>query len=185
VSERDELLALLREHSYREGTFTLASGATSSTYVDVRRTALTARGAQLIGQLACAAIIDAEWQTDAVGGMTLGADPLTTAIQLAGLSSGKSWSGVLVRKAPKAHGAESQIERGGDLPDGGRVVALDDTVTTGGSSLKAIEAMRACGYIVQHALCVVDRLEGGVETLAAAGVTLQALFTVEDLRLRP
>ncbi len=180
VSDRNALLALLRRHSYREGEFVLASGRTSNYYVDVRRTSLTAKGATLIGRMLLSLVRD--WPIDAAGGMTLGADPLTTAMSIAAYADNTDLTGFIVRKEAKDHGAGRQIEVAGDLEPGAAVLVLDDTVTTGGSTLRAVEAMRAGGYHVVGAACVVDRLEGGSDLLAAADVPLRALFTLDDLR---
>jgi orotate phosphoribosyltransferase len=179
----ERLRALLREHSYREGDFVLASGKRSSFYIDVRRTTLTAEGAYLTGELLLDALQSRAWSVAGAGGLTLGADPLTTAMGVAAWRRSFPLSSFIVRKEAKEHGAGRQIERGGDLRDGAAVVVLEDTVTTGGSSLKAIEALRAAGFSVVGALAVVDRMEGGGEALAAAGVTLHSLFTIADLRL--
>jgi orotate phosphoribosyltransferase len=179
------LRTLLRQYSYREGDFVLASGKRSRYYVDVRRTSLTAEGAALIGEALWTLIEEAGWQPDAVGGMSLGADPLTTATALAARADGTTVSCFLVRKEPKGHGAGKQVEPGGDLADGASVVVLEDTVTTGGSTLRAIEAVRSAGYHVLGAAAVVDRCEGGAERLAEAGVTLHSLFAVGALSDAP
>lgn len=175
------LLSLLRDHSYREGEFTLASGKTSRFYVDVRRTSLTAEGATAIGVLLFDALADTGWEFSGAGGMTLGADPLTTALGITSFQRGKPLASFIVRKEAKGHGAARQIEAAGTLAAGARVVVLDDTVTTGGSTLRAIEAMRDAGYTVVGAACVVDRMEGGRELLEANGVPFVALFTLPEL----
>lgn len=179
---KNRLLELLRTYSYAEGEFVLASGATSRHYIDVRRTALTAEGATLIGELLLDLIDEAGWRCEGAGGMTLGADPLTTACGIASWRRGRPLSSFLVRKEPKGHGGGKQIEAAGTLGDGATVVVLDDTVTTGGSTLRAIEALRRAGYEVVGAACVVDRREGGEAALAGAGVPLESLFTLDDLR---
>lgn len=178
----ERLRELLREHSFREGDFVLASGRRSPFYVDVRRTALTAEGATLIGELLLDLIQDQGWACEGAGGMTLGADPLTTAIGIASWRRGAPLSSFIVRKEPKGHGAGRQIEAAGTLPAGASVVVLDDTVTTGGSTAKAVDAVREAGYRVVGAACVVDRCEGGAEALAAIDVPLRSLFTVDALR---
>ena len=176
------LRELLRTHSYREGDFVLASGRRSSFYVDVRRTSLTAEGAALIGETLLELMLAQGWRPDGVGGMTLGADPLTTAVGIAAHRAGVPLSCFIVRKQAKDHGTGRQIEAGGDLPDGGAVVVLDDTVTTGGSTLQSVEALQRAGYRVLGALCLVDREEGGAQALADAGVALVPLFRLSDLR---
>lgn len=179
---RDRLVELIRVHSYREGDFVLASGRRSRFYVDLRRTSLTAEGATLIGELLLDAIVARGWQPAGIGGMTLGADPLTTSVAVAAWRRGIATSSFIVRKEAKGHGAGRQVEVGGDLPDGADVVVLDDTITTGGSTVRAIDALREAGYRVIGAACVVDRDEGGRAALDDAGVPLLALLTLEDLR---
>ncbi|MCB9520116.1 MAG: orotate phosphoribosyltransferase [Myxococcales bacterium] len=178
---RARLVQLLREHSYREGDFVLASGRRSRFYVDVRRTSLTAEGAALIGELLLDEIEATGWPVAGAGGMTLGADPLATAVAIASWRRGAPLSAFLVRKAAKGHGAGRRVEAAGTLASGARVVVLDDTVTTGGSTLEAVAALRDEGYEVAGAICVVDRGEGGSEALAAEGIELRALFSLADL----
>ncbi len=178
---RERLRELLRAWSYREGDFVLASGRRSRFYVDVRRTSLTAEGAKLIGELLLDLWRDTGWEAAGVGGMSLGADPLTTSLGIAAFDAGVPATCFLVRKEPKGHGAGRQVEAAGDLPDGADVIVLEDTVTTGGSSLRAVEILREAGYRVVGCLAVVDRVEGGREALEAAGVPLRSLFTVADL----
>ena len=182
MSKRSRLLELLRTYSYREGDFVLASGRRSSFYIDVRRTALHAEGATLIGELLVDLIRERGWEPVGVGGMTLGADPLTTATGIAAYRAGIPWTGFIVRKEAKDHGTGKQVELAGDLDEGAAVVILDDTVTTGGSTLKAVRAMEKAGFKVLGAACVIDRNEGGREALAAEGVELIRIFTREELR---
>lgn len=179
---RDRLIALIREHSYKEGEFVLASGRTSSFYIDLRRTSLTAEGAMLIGELMLDNFVASGWDAAGIGGMTLGADPLTTAVGIEAFRRGLDLSCFIVRKEPKGHGARSQVEVGGDLAEGAKVVLLEDTTTTGGSTLRAAQVMRAAGYDVVGAICLVDRGEGAAEALGSAGVPLRSVFTLDDLR---
>ena len=160
----------------------MASGKRSNFYIDLRRTSLTAEGATLIGRLLLSELDAAGWSPAAVGGLTLGADPLTTATGMAAFAQDRPLAGFLVRKAPKDHGTGKRIERAGDLLDGAAVVILDDTVTTGGSTLDAVRAAQSEGFQVLGALCVVDRGEGGAEALAEAGIPLRSLFALSDLR---
>lgn len=182
ASSRDRLIELLRTYSFKEGDFVLASGKRSSFYVDVRRTALLAEGGALLGELLLDRIDELGWRVDAAGGMTLGADPLTTAMAVEAFRRGRAWSSFLVRKEPKAHGTGSQVELAGDLEPGARVVILDDTVTTGSSTLRSVQVMQAAGFDVVGALCAVDRDEGGFDTLASVKIPFASLFTIEDLR---
>lgn len=182
MSKRTRLLELLRQYSYREGDFVLASGRSSSFYIDVRRTALHPEGAALIGELLMDLIQTQGWTPVGVGGMTLGADPLTTAVGIAAFRAGVPWTGFLVRKEPKDHGTGRQVELAGNLEPGADVIVLDDTVTTGGSTLKAVRAMEKAGFRVIGTACVIDRGEGGKEALAAEGIALISLFEISDLK---
>lgn len=182
MDKRTRLLELLRQYSYREGDFVLASGRRSTFYIDVRRTSLHAEGATLIGELLVDLIQAQEWQPRGVGGMTLGADPLTTATGIAAFRRDIPWTNFLVRKEAKDHGTGKQVEVAGDLEDGASVVVLDDTITTGGSTLKAVRAMEKAGYHVLGAACVMDRQEGGISYLEKEGVQTVALYTIDDLK---
>ena len=179
---RKRLLQLIREHSYREGEFKLASGKTSHFYVDMRKTALSPEGASLIGEVLIDLFAAEGWNPDGAGGMTLGADPLATAVGIASWRRGTPIASFIVRKQAKEHGACRQVEAAGELRAGARVVVLDDTVTTGASTLRAIEALRQAGYEVMGAACIVDRDEGGRERLANAGVHLARVFALTELR---
>lgn len=180
---RDELLALLREKSYQERPVTLASGRRSNFYVDGKQTALHPRGAYLIGRLFWERL-RAFGVVDAVGGPTLGADPLATATSLVSGLQGAGVPAFIVRKEPKGHGTQSWIEGKHNLDPGARVVVLEDVVTTGGSSLQAVERVESEGYRVLGVLALVDRQEGGRETLEARGYRFEALFTKADVRGR-
>lgn len=182
ATPKERLIGLLREHSYKEGNFVLASGRPSRFYVDVRRTALRGDGAELIGELIVEAIVAHGWSPRAVGGLTLGADPLATAAALAAYRRGLAMDAFIVRKEPKGHGTGKQIEWAGGVDAGSEVVVLDDSMTTGGSTLKAVEVLRADGYNVVGAVCVVDRQEGAAEKLAEAGLPLVALVGLDELR---
>ncbi len=174
---RDELRALLIERSLRTGEFTLASGQKSSYYINGKLTTLDGRGAYLVARVFLAMIADDV--PDGVGGLTLGADPIVGAmIAMAGLEDLPLY-GVIVRKAAKDHGTRSRIE--GPLQAGHRVVVVEDVVTTGGSSLEAIGAIREAGAEVSRVLAIVDREQGGRERLAKAGCRLEAIFTASEL----
>jgi len=179
----EELLGLLRVKSYQERPVTLASGKKSNFYVDGKQTSLHPRGAYLIGRLFWERLA-AFGPVDAVGGPTLGADPLATATSLVSGLEGAGLPGFIVRKEPKGHGTQSWIEGKQNLTPGARVVILEDVVTTGGSSLKAVERVEAEGYRVLGVLTLVDRQEGGREVLEGRGYRFEALFTKADVRGR-
>ena len=174
-----ELAQLLREKSVELGSFTLASGRTSSYYVDARRTTMSARGLELIGELGSAAIREAGWAADVVGGLTLGADPVAYAIALASRRTAHPLDAFTVRKEPKAHGAKRQIE--GCFREGARAVVVEDVVTTGQSAMRAAEAVVEAGGVVAGVLAVVDREEGGREAIEQAGYPLRVLVSLEQL----
>jgi orotate phosphoribosyltransferase len=178
---RNELLALLREKSYEERPVTLVSGRKSNFYVDGKQTSLHPRGAYLIGRLFWERL-EAFGPVDAVGGPTLGADPLTTATSLVSGLEGVGVPGFIVRKEPKGHGTQSWIEGKRNLEPGARVVILEDVVTTGGSSLTAVKRVEGEGYRVLGVLALVDRQEGGREALEGSGYRFEALFTKADVR---
>ncbi len=177
-----DLIRLIREKSYREGDFTLASGKKSSFYVDLKATTLHHDGAYLIGKLTVEVVRAAGLKVDAVGGLTLGADPLATAVSLASREAGLGWPAFIVRKEPKDHGTSRWVEGTENLRAGARVLVLEDVVTTGGSSLKAIERLREAGYEPVAVLTVVDRQQGGAEAFAKVGVKLISLATIEEIR---
>jgi orotate phosphoribosyltransferase len=176
---RQELLRLLATKSFRLGEFRLASGGTSDYYVDCRTTTLDARGAQLTGQVFAEEIKRREWEAQAIGGLTMGADPIVVAVAV---TSG-TLNGFLVRKAEKQHGTGQRIE--GFREKGARVVIVDDVCTTGSSTVQAIEAAREFGFEIVGAMCLVEREEAGgrpnVEK-AAAPAPFVAVFTANDVR---
>lgn len=177
--ERRALADLLRTSSVRTGEFVLASGKRSTYYVDARRTTMSGRGQLLIGRLGLAALDDSAWEPDAVGGLTLGADPVAYAIAHAAAAAGRPLGAFTVRKEAKGHGAGRLVE--GPLEPGGAVVVVEDVVTTGGSALRAIDALIAFGANVRGVLAVVDREEGGRDAIEAAGYPLITLFRVSEL----
>jgi len=176
---RQELLRLLATKSFRLGEFKLSSGGTSDYYIDCRTTTLDARGAQLAGQVFLEEIRQRNWKPQAIGGLTMGADPIVVAVAV---TSGHL-NGFLVRKAEKQHGTGQRIE--GFREKGARVVIVDDVCTTGASTVKAIEAAREFGFDVVGAMCLVEREEakgrGNVER-AAAPAQFVAVFTANDVR---
>ncbi len=183
ATETERLRTLIRERSYREGDFTLASGKKSKFYIDMKATTLAPEGAFLIGRLACALIrLKFPNGVDAVGGLTMGADPIATSVSLAAYAQGENWPAFIVRKEAKGHGTGRYVEGRENLKPGAKVIVLEDVVTTGGSSLKAIERLRAEGYEPVAVLTVVDREEGGAACFSGAGVPLYSLLTISDLR---
>lgn len=167
------LLSLLAQRSARRGQFTLASGRQSTLYIDARLTTMSPDGLALIGPLGLDALINSGWDVDAVGGLTLGADPMTYAIAYASARSTKPLRAFTVRKEAKAHGTGRLIE--GPFQDGDRVAVIEDVITTGGSALRAATAIQAAGGIVVGILALVDREEGGREALVAAGFPVISL----------
>ena len=177
--QRERLLELLRALSFQEREVTLASGLRSNFYIDCRRVSLDAEGHFLIGQLFRAVIEAVAPEARAVGGMTLGADPLVSATSVMSFLAGRQLYGFLVRKEAKGHGTGQYLETGGRIAAGTAAVIVEDTVTTGGSLLKAVERARAAGLRPVHALAIVDRLEGGREAIEAQ-LPLTALYTRKD-----
>ena len=174
--DRQQLIELIREQALQFGDFTLASGKQASYYLDCRKVTLDARGAKLIGA-GMLEILESN-MPDLVGGMAIGADPITASIlALAGIQD-KPLRGIIVRKESKAHGTGKFVE--GPYQEGERLVIVEDVVTTGGSSLKAIERCEAIGLKVERVLAIVDRLEGGKEAFAERGYELTTLLTVAD-----
>lgn len=178
---QQELEQLLLERSVRHGEFTLASGATSSWYIDARPTTMSARGLRLIGRLGLEKIRSMGWSPEAVGGLTMGADPVAYAIARASLDDGPVVDAFSVRKEAKGHGTTRRVE--GNFREGARVVVVEDVLTSGGSARKAVEAVREAGGTVLGVLAVVDREAGGAAALGDLGVEAVALVTAEGLGL--
>lgn len=179
TSAHHELVLLLRDRSFRRGTFTLASGRQSPYYVDARPTTMSARGLVLVGELGLAAIREAGWTPSLVGGLTLGADPVAYAVAAASAREPPAIDGFTVRQEPKGHGTGRRIE--GPFTPGARVVVVEDVITTGGSARQAIDAVRAEGGLVLGVLAVVDREEGGREALEALGYPVVSLVRLREL----
>jgi orotate phosphoribosyltransferase len=179
ISPREELLRLLATKSFRLGDFKLSSGGRSDYYIDCRTTTLDARGAQLTGQVFLEKIQRRGWNAEAVGGLTMGADPIVVAVAV---TSG-TLNGFLVRKAEKQHGTAQRIE--GFRGKGARVVIVDDVCTTGASTIQAIEAAREFGFEIVGVMCLVEREEaqGRADVEKAASPSpFVALFTASDVR---
>jgi len=181
ASKRARLLELLRTRSFQEREVTLSSGLKSNFYIDCKQVSLDAEGAALIGELFHHVIDEIAPQAVAIGGLTMGADPLATAtsIQSFLLATGRPpRAAFLVRKEPKGHGTNQWVEST-KLPEGAPVVILEDVITTGASTLRAIERSRLAGLDVLHAVGLVDRLEGG-RAAVEAETPLTTLFTRRD-----
>lgn len=173
------LASILREESIRRGHFVLASGRTSDYYLDCRRTTLHPEGAHLVGRLVLDAVRRRGWDASAVGGLTLGADPVATSVALVSHLEGTPMRAFLVRKETKSHGTGQRIE--GAPPAGSRVVIVEDVVTSGGSALQALAAAREGGLVPVGVVAIVDREEGGRAAIEAAGLELECLFTARQL----
>src|SRR5262249_43702609 len=177
--DREALLALLQRDALRRGTFTLASGRTSHYYIDGRKVTLSSEGAALIGAGVLDRLSDHP-EVQAVGGLTLGADPIVGAtLAVAALCGRGPLCGFLVRKEAKTHGTGNRIE--GPLEPGCTVAIVDDVATTGGSSLQAVDAVLALGCRVAVVIAVLDRLEGAAAAFAARGIPFHPLLTIRDL----
>lgn len=177
--QRSRLLDLLRELAFQEREVVLSSGKRSSFYIDCKQVSLHAEGHFLVGQLFRAAIAEAAPEARAVGGLTLGADPLVSATALVSFMAGQPLHGFLVRKEAKGHGTGKWLEGWGNLRPDMPVVILEDVVTTGASTLRAVERARDAGLRVVHVVALVDREEGGREAVEAVA-PLTALFCKRD-----
>jgi orotate phosphoribosyltransferase len=172
---------LLLARSVRRGDFVLASGERSSYYIDCRLTTMSAEGLALVGPAGLAAIRQAGWRPSAVGGLTLGADPVACAIALASYADGPPIDAFSVRKDTKTHGARRLIE--GNFTLGTRAVVVEDVITSGGSALKAIDAVKQEGGEVLGVLALVDREQGGRKRIEDAGYRVVAITTSRRLGL--
>jgi orotate phosphoribosyltransferase len=179
MSDHERLVALLARESARTGDFVLASGRRSSLYIDARRTSMHPEGLALIGPLGLAAIDAKGWTAQAVGGLTLGADPIAYAVSYASQLAGRPVRAFTVRKEPKAHGTGQLIE--GQFRAGDSVVVVEDVITTGGSARKAVAAIRAAGGRVVGVLALVDREEGGREALESDGLAVTTLVRASEI----
>ena len=179
ASDRAALLTLIRELAVVRGAVTLSSGLTADYYVDLRRITLQAQAAPLVGRVMLELVAD--WSFDAVGGLTLGADPIATAMLHVAAARGRNLDAFVVRKQAKAHGMQRRIE-GPDVV-GRRVLAIEDTSTTGASPLTAVQALREVGADVVGVAVIVDRDTGAREAIEAAGLPYRWAFDRDDLGL--
>jgi orotate phosphoribosyltransferase len=182
--ERARLLTLLRAFAYEDREVTLASGQTSRFYVDCKQVMLRGEGHYLLGRLFLERVRAIEAESGAsfagCGGMSVGADPLSSGLSLTAFHAGRELPAIYVRKEAKGHGTGAFLEGTKAVPEGSRVVMVEDVVTTGGSSLKAAARLRDHGYVVEHLLAIVDRKAGGEANLADHGLKLHALFSRDD-----
>jgi orotate phosphoribosyltransferase len=180
---KDQLLSLLAQKSFRLGDFKLSSGGTSDYYIDCRTTTLDAQGARLTGEVFLEEIQARGWKAEAIGGLTMGADPIVVAASVAASHAGHALHGFLVRKMEKQHGTGQRIE--GFRGKGARVVIVDDVCTTGASTIQGIQAAREFGFEVVGAICLVERedAKGRPEVEAVASpAPFVSVFTANDVR---
>ena len=177
MSERERLLALLKRLAYEKRKVVLSSGRESDFYIDTKQATLSAEGHYLVGRLVLEQVLAAYPGVQAVGGMTMGADPIASAVSLSSFLAGTPLPAFYVRKEPKGHGTNQWVEGKKGLPAGARIAVVEDVVTTGASTLKAVERCRSEGLQVLGVVALVDREEGGRAAVEAAGIPLLALFT--------
>jgi orotate phosphoribosyltransferase len=179
VTDRDALLSLVRAQAVVHGRVTLSSGREADYYVDLRRTTLSGEAAPLVGRVMLELTADLEY--DAVGGLTLGADPIATAMLHAAAAQGRQLDAFVVRKATKAHGMQRQVE--GPEISGRRVLVVEDTTTTGASPLAALAAVRSAGATAVAVATIADRDTGAGAIIEAEGVPYRFVYSLQDLGL--
>jgi len=180
VSERQRLLDLFTRVAYERRKITLRSGKESDFYIDTKQATLTAEGHYLVGRLVLAEVRSLVPDVQAVGGLTMGADPIASAVSLTSFLADRPIPAFYVRKEPKGHGTQQWIEGRKGIPDGARVCVVEDVVTTGGSTLRAVERCREEGLDVRGVVALVDREEGGRAAVEAEGIPLRSLFRRSD-----
>lgn len=180
TQERQFLLDLLCQLAYKEGDFVLSSGQRSSYYINGKQVTLHPQGALAIGRLLLSSL---PFDTEAVAGLTLGADPIVSAVSVVSALENRPIPALIIRKEAKGHGTMAYIE-GPSLPAGAQVVVLEDVVTTGQSALTAVERLQDAGYKVEQVMALVDRQQGGAELYESTGLKFQTLFTIQELQLR-
>ena len=177
---RQQLLDLFCQFAYKEGDFLLSSGQSSAYYINGKQVTLHPQGGAMVGRVLLDKLPE---NTQAVAGLTLGADPIVTAVSVVGAYCDRPIIPLIVRKAVKGHGAQAAIE-GLTLPAGSPVVVLEDVVTTGQSALKAVERLQQAGYSVKDVIALVDRQQGGAELYCEKQLTFQSIFTIQDIKTR-
>ncbi|TMB31469.1 MAG: orotate phosphoribosyltransferase [Deltaproteobacteria bacterium] len=180
MNERQRLLELFTKLAYERRKVILRSGKESDFYIDTKQATLTAEGHYLVGRLVLAEVRSLVPDVQAVGGLTMGADPIASAVSLTSFLADRPIPAFYVRKEPKGHGTQQWVEGRKGIPDGSRVCVVEDVVTTGGSTLRAVERCRAEGLDVRGVVALVDRQEGGREAVEAAGMKLRSLFLRSD-----
>ena len=178
TSLRQLLLDLFSHLAYQEGDFLLSSGQSSSYYINGKLVTLTAEGALAVGRLLLSMLPE---DTQAVAGLTLGADPIVTAVSVVSAYENRPIPALIIRKEPKGHGTKAYIE-GPSLESGAKVVVLEDVVTTGRSAMLAVERLRAVGYEVKQIIALVDREQGGAGFYQSMGLRFQALFSISEIQ---
>jgi len=179
MTDHSALVALLAERSAKRGQFVLSSGKQSTFYIDARLTTMSPDGLSIIGPFALSVLEQTGWGIDAVGGLTLGADPISYAISYASADSDHPLRAFTVRKDVKTHGTGKQVE--GPFKPGDRVAVIEDVITTGGSTLRAIDAIQRAGGVVIGVLALIDREEGGRQELEKAGFPVVALVKASQI----
>lgn len=175
-----QLLDLFCRLAYQEGDFILSSGQASSYYINGKQVTLNPQGALAIGRILLSRLPE---NTQAVAGLTLGADPIVTAVSVVSAYENRPIPALIIRKEAKGHGTKAYIE-GPTLPENATVVVLEDVVTTGRSAMKAVERLRDAGYTVTKVISLIDRLQGGAEFYQSVGLKFEAVFTIEDIQQR-
>lgn len=179
--DRDRLLALFRERALRFGDFTLASGKKSTYYLDGKQITLHSEGLRLVSEGLLDLLADVEF--DAIGGMSIGADPIIGGVLAVAASQGRRLDGFLIRKEAKGHGTNRYVE--GPVDPAARVVVVDDVVTTGGSSLQAVDRIAEFGCRVIQVVGVIDRLEGGAANFEQRRLPFRSLLSIRDFGIAP
>lgn len=177
---RQKLLDLLCEEAYKEGDFTLSSGQPSTYYINCKPVTLHPQGALATGRLLLSMLPTG---TGAVAGLTLGADPIVSAVSVVSAYENQPIPGLIIRKEAKGHGTQAYIE-GPSLPAGANIVVLEDVVTTGQSAMKAVTRLRDAGYTVNRVISLVDRKQGGGEFYKSQKLEFQAVFNIEEIQQR-
>ena len=181
MEEDRRLLKILKDLSYEEGDFLLASGKRSTFYIDCKETTLNPEGMYLVGHLMYQRVLKVPG-IEAVGGVSIGGDPLVCSTVIASYALRSPMPGFFIRKEPKGHGKNLWIEGAKNLRKGMNVLILEDVVTTGGSSLKAIEVTEQAGLVVKGVIALLDRLDGGRQAIEQKGYLFSSIFTLDDIR---